>query len=210
MDHSPAFVAFAQSLLGPVSSRDAYEDLDLGSLAQLEGTEREAAEILLVEVLDDGDDDPRVPRALQQLATGSAVEAMKKALGRYPLNYTKVSLAKVLWKMERYLPAVDALGTCITGGENAVVRGQAAGALAEIPGERPDLALMEVMRSDPDPTTRQVAESALYSRHGIEAYEYRPTPELVDAVKRMASADPAERKAALEDFRSAARQLRSG
>lgn len=95
-DDSPAFLAFARSLLGGVTSRAELEDLDLASLAALVGTEREAAELLLIEALAEGGGDPRVPRAMAQLGTPTALRALADALVRTPAGPTRWAIEEAL------------------------------------------------------------------------------------------------------------------
>ncbi|MBN1945177.1 MAG: HEAT repeat domain-containing protein [Bradymonadales bacterium] len=207
MPASEELIAFARSLYGPISSRAALESLDLASLAGLKGTELLAAELMLREKLEEREEDPRVPPALRQIGSSTAIEAMKKALDEYRCNYTRVALAAALWKLVRFPDAIRVLKDCVKNASNPTVRSTAAFELAQLDDSSIDSDLATVMATDDDQGVRLCAASALYQRHGVEQYRMCPPPELAAVHRRLLRTDAKEREAALAEFRALAAKL---
>src|SRR5687768_7329552 len=97
---SDAWNRFEQSL-NDTSSRAAMERFDLEALAALAGSERDAAEQRLIDLLGSGNGDPRVPHALQALGSARGLDAMRRLVGRLPPDDARVAVAEILWTGER-------------------------------------------------------------------------------------------------------------
>ncbi len=196
---SDEYHRFARSVLAGPSSQAEMEDFDLGALSMLLGAEREAAQILLLERLDAGKDDPRVPRALKMIGSEKAKEEMRKALFLYPNNYTRVALADALWELEMHPDAVIVLEEIMTYAPGPEVRSDAARVISKISGGDVDMALAEAWRSAGD--DEYAIRNALFQRLGIEEYERERPPELEKIITELMSEDRIIRMNALMDLK---------
>jgi len=210
MAGSANFHRFVDSFHDGGTTRERYESFDLTALSSLEGAEREAAEVLLLERLAKQEEDPRVPPALVVLRASPAARAgLRQALAAYPNDRTRVAVAEALWQVERHAPAVEVLVEIARTATLPDRRIAASNALRDIPGPEADEALLHVVEHDEDDTSRMAAEIALFEKYRIEGL--RRVPGTVSTISsRLRSPDETAREAALRELRTLVENLRAG
>ena len=210
MAGSEYFRRFVDSYHDSGSSRSRHENFDLDALARLEGAERDAAEILLIERLEKKKEDPRVPRALMAMQPSKkATEAMRIALASFPSNHTRVALALALWQLEQNGAPVDILADMVRKSGRPDRRIAAMNALGELPGELADEALLHAVEHDTDDTARMAAELALCEKYKIEHLR-RVKGTLCSLSANLRDDEQKTRDAAMSDLRLIVERLREG
>ena len=209
MKGSELFWRFVKSYHDSGSTRERRESFDLAALCQLEGAEREAAEVLLLERLENNVEDPRVPDALHAMKPSeNALEAMRSALKRYPDNHTRIALASVLWKLEKSPDSVSVLIEIAKTPTWTERRIAAINALRDIETIEADDALFEAIEKYDDEAVHMIAQIALFEKYKLDGL--RHTDERISALyKNLHSRDEKQRVEALEELRSLITVLRS-
>jgi hypothetical protein len=195
---SPEFKRFEESFLDNPSS-SVMDGLDMDALLSLQGAERERAEAVLLQRLDE--DDMRAIIGLGALRSPRAKPGLERifhkvrgeAQGIQDLQLVETSRA--LWRIapdQRWLGAVLDVLRGSTFEQN---RHAAAGALEDFRHSDAERALIETLDA-PDKLLRYRAAWALLAMHGIP-FNFADNEH---AVYRVMASDPAKRAEARQDI----------
>jgi HEAT repeat protein len=170
--------SFYESYFGDAYS--AWHDgLDEQALLALEGEERERAEKLLTEAL--GSSDYRPAAGLASLRSPKAAEKLKQELPQVS-GSVEVQTALALWKIERYMPAADALIGVLTSGEFWGYRADAARVMRNVAIPRAIITLWNAVENDPEALVRSQAASSLLAMYNIPSEIYDMHPLSIDVM----------------------------
>jgi HEAT repeat protein len=193
---SSAFDAFVESYLG-----DPYmawhDGLDEGSLAALEGEERNDAEKMLLEALGSGDYRPAA--GLRVLRSTESVAKLKEQLGD-ATGRGAVEIALALWEIAEWPPAVNVMIDELKHGAHWGSQIDAANALGKVKG-RPEVveALLGAL-DDEEGLVRSNAADALIDLLGLRVKQNK-TYGGYDLAIDVMSEDEVERKKAVNRLR---------
>lgn len=198
---SPEFKRFEESFLGNPSS-SVTDGLDVAALLSLQGAERERAEAILLQRLDE--DDMRAIIGLGALRSSRARPSLERifheARGEAQgiLGLQLVETSRALWRIapdQRWLGAVlDVL----RGSRYEQNRRAAAGVLEDFRHADAERALIETLDA-PDKLLRYAAACALLAMHGIASDSFI-FADNDHAVYRVMASDPAKRAEARQDI----------
>ncbi|MEO8285349.1 MAG: HEAT repeat domain-containing protein [Chloroflexota bacterium] len=187
---SGAFESFYESYFG-----DPYmawhDGLDTQSLLSLQGEEREEAERLLTEALNNGSSDYRPAAGLATLGPKSVAAKLKEMLPQTTGSQC-VEVARALWNIEKYPPAAATLIDLLKHFQFWGVRLDAARVLADVKTPGSVDALRQALH-DPEDLVRHHAAVSLLSMHGI----YDNPAESHPLTIQIMSKDDSEQQAAI-------------
>ena len=111
MSESAHFRAFKESVINPVSSREAMVSYNLAALAGIREDEKRQAFELLREIVADSDD-PRVVDALLELRLDEGTKLVQEIVLE-GAGYRTLRAAMRWWELRRSPESIDAIKRCI-------------------------------------------------------------------------------------------------
>jgi hypothetical protein len=172
--------SFYESYFGDAYS--AWHDgLDEQALLALAGEERQRAEKMLIDALESGDYRPAA--GLASLRSPKAAEKLKAELPGVS-GSAEVQTALALWKIERYMPAADALIRVLMSGDFWGYRADAARAMRNVAIPRAIITLWYAVENDPVELVRSHAASSILAMYHIPSEIYDMHPLSIDVMTK--------------------------
>jgi len=166
MSESVYFRAFKESVINPVSSREAMVSYNLAALAGIREDEKRQAFELLRETVADSDD-PRVVDALLELRLDEGTKLVQEIVLE-GAGYRTLRAAMRWWELRRSPESIDAIKRCVAS-SNVDLQSLSLKVLSRLEGAPNDL-LFQCLYS-PEFTLRQQAKEALLFKYKLDKFD---------------------------------------